>query len=203
MYAKSAVTIADLLDAAQTLFLRKSYGDITMNDVAAAAGMTKGTIYHHFGSKESLYVTMMLSYLKEIQALCETAGASPGTSRERLRRLTQVFLELPREKRDLAKLVRRDINTFKDPTRSQLIRAYQSAFPEPVEIIIREGIQNGELASGDPRLLSWFYTANIEVITTPYAERTFDNQTEILDYVIALFFKGAEAPSFNAIDSKG
>jgi AcrR family transcriptional regulator len=193
MYAKSSVTITGLLSSAGTLFLKKNYADVTMEDIAEAAGVTKGAAYHHFANKETLYVEMMQSALKEKQELFQTAIASPGTCRERLRRLTAIFLELPYEEREVMKLVRRDINIFKDPVRSQLVRAYQTALPEQVEIIIKDGIRDGELAPADLRLLSWMHVAIVEVILTPYAERVFENQDEMLDFVIGLFFNGAGA----------
>jgi AcrR family transcriptional regulator len=193
MYAKSTVTISSLLSSAGTLFLKKNYADVTMEDIAEAAGVTKGAAYHHFASKETLYVEMMQSALKEKQELFQAAIASPGSCRERLRRLTAIFLELPYEEREVMKLVRRDINIFKDPVRSQLVRAYQTALPEQVEIIIKDGIRDGELAPADLRLLSWMHVAIVEVILTPYAERVFGNQDEMLDFVIGLFFNGAGA----------
>jgi len=189
MYTRSATTITSLLSSAEALFLKKNYADVTMEDIAEAAGVTKGAAYHHFANKESLYLAMMHSALEEKQALFQAAVASPGTCRERLRRLTQIFLELPREARDIMKLVPRDINIFKDPVRNQLVRAYQSALPEQIEIIIQDGIRDGELESADARLLSWMYVAIVEVILTPYAERIFDDQDEMLDFVIRLFFK--------------
>jgi TetR/AcrR family transcriptional regulator len=193
MYSKSAATITGLLSSAEALFLKKNYADVTMEDIAKAAGVTKGAAYHHFTNKETLYFAMMQSALKEKQVLFQTEAESPGTCRERLSRLTAIFLELPREKRDIIKLVRRDINIFKDPVRSQLVRAYQSALPEQIETIIQDGIRDGELAQADPRLLSWMYAAIVEVILTPYAERVFENQKEMLDFVIRLFFNGAGA----------
>jgi AcrR family transcriptional regulator len=193
MYAKSTVTISSLLSSAGTLFLKKNYADVTMEDIAEAAGVTKGAAYHHFASKETLYVEMMQSALKEKQELFKAAIASPGTCRERLRRLTAIFLELPYEEREVMKLVRRDINIFKDPVRSQLVRAYQTALPEQVEMVIKDGIRDGELAPADLRLLSWMHVAIVEVILTPYAERVFGNQDEMLDFVIGLFFNGAGA----------
>jgi AcrR family transcriptional regulator len=193
MYDKSTATIANILSSAEALFLRKNYADVTMEDIAEAAGVTKGAAYHHFANKESLYVAMMQSALKEKQALFQMAVVSPGTCRERLRKLTRIFLELPREKRDVMKLVRRDINIFKDPVRNQLVRAYQSALPEQIEIILTDGIRDGELAPADVRLLTWMYVAIVEVILTPYAERVFDNQNEMLDFVTRLFFNGAGA----------
>jgi AcrR family transcriptional regulator len=192
MYSKSTATIADILRSAGALFLSKNYADVTMEDIAEAAGVTKGAVYHHFASKEALYMAMMDSFLMEMRDRFQTAVASPGTCRKRLRKLTEIFLQLPRERRDIMKLVRRDINIFKDPVRSQLVRAYQSALPEQIEIIIRDGIRDGELAPTDARLLSWVHVAIVEVILSPYTERVFDNQNEILDFVTRLFFKGAE-----------
>ncbi len=191
MYAKSAATIAKIYAAAQALFLSQNYADVTMTDIAETSHVTKGALYHHFPSKQALYIAMMTADLQEKQALFRPMVESRGTCRERLRRLTQVFLQLPREKRDLIKLVRRDVNIFKDPLRNQLVRSYQATLPEQIEIIIRDGIRDGELAAADPRLLSWHYVATVEVILTRYAEKTFKNQEAMLDFVINLFFGGA------------
>ena len=161
MYSKSATTITSILQAAQKLFLQKNYADVTMGEIAQAAQVTKGALYHHFPGKEALYLAMMHADLQEMQALFQSAAESKGACRERLHRLTMAFLELPREKRDLMKLVRRDVNVFKDPLRDRLIRTYQASLPEPVEAILREGIQGGELASADPRLLAWEFVAMV------------------------------------------
>lgn len=212
MSPKSAATTAHLLGAAEALFLSKNYADVTMEDIARAAGVTKGAAYHHFANKEALYVAMMGLALKEKEELFQTAVTTPGTCRERLTRLTQVFLELPPEKRNVMKLVRRDVNIFKDPVRSQLVRAYQSALPEQIESIIKDGIRDGELA-GDARLLSWMYVAIVEVILTPYAERVFrdeldgdelhrSNQNKMLEFVIRLFFNGAGASKGEAFAAR-
>lgn len=187
--SRSADTSVHLLDAAESLFPSKNYADVTMEDIARAAGVTKGAAYHHFATKEALYVAMMESALKEKKELFQTAVATPGTCRERLTRLTRVFLELSPEKRDVIKLVRRDVNIFKDPVRSQLVRAYQSALPEQIESIIKDGIRDGEL-TGDPRLLSWMYVAIVEVILTSYAERVFASQDDMLEFVVRMFFNG-------------
>jgi AcrR family transcriptional regulator len=207
MYTKSIATIANILSSAEASFLRKNYADVTVEDIAEGAGVTRGAAYHHFANKESLYVAMMLSALQEKQALFQTAVDSPGTCQKRLRRLTQIFLELPHEKRDIIKLVRRDINIFKDPVRNQLVRAYQSTLPEQIESILRDGIRDEELAPADARLLSWMYAAIVEVMLTPYAERVFDDRNAMLDFVIRLFFDGAGAtktgsPAFDGIEPR-
>jgi AcrR family transcriptional regulator len=192
MYAKSTTTIANILEEAKKLFVSKNYADVTMLDIAEAAQVTKGALYHHFASKEALYVAMMLAYLQEKQLLLRSAVESDGVCRERLRRLTLNFLNLSLEEQAMMKLVRRDINIFRDPIRDELIRAYQAALPEQVEAIIRDGIRDGELVDTDPRLLAWEYVAVVEVVLSRYARGVLGNHNHLADYVLNLFFNGVK-----------
>jgi AcrR family transcriptional regulator len=191
MYAKSETTIANILQAAQKLFLARNYADVTMADIAVAAEVTKGALYHHFASKEALYLALMLAEMAEKQALMAEAVASQGSCYKRLHHLTLNFFNLPDEKRKIMKLVRRDINIFKDPMRNSLIRAYQAALPDQVETIIRDGIEAGELTGTDPRLLAWQYVAMVEIVLTDYAQQTLGKREDMADYVLSLFFNGA------------
>lgn len=192
MYAKSATTITNILEAAQRLFVEKNYAEVTMSDIAEAAEVTKGALYHHFDSKESLYMAMMLADLAEKKALIRTAVELEGTSRQRLRHLTVSFLDLADQKREAMQLVRRDINIFKNPMREQLVRAYQEALPVQVEAIIRDGLSAGEFAPADARLLSWQFVAMVEVVLSDYARRVLGNDNQKLaDYILDMFFQGA------------
>ncbi|MEZ5073196.1 MAG: TetR/AcrR family transcriptional regulator [Bacteroidales bacterium] len=38
-----------------TLFLQKNFKEVTMKEIVTATGMSKGAVYHHFDSKESLF----------------------------------------------------------------------------------------------------------------------------------------------------
>jgi AcrR family transcriptional regulator len=197
MYAKSAATITNILDAAQTLFVSKNYADVTMAEIAETAQVTKGALYHHFESKESLYVAMMLADLQEKKGLMGAAVEQAGSCRERLYQLTVIYLNLPPEKRQLIRLVRRDNNIFTDSIRNQLVRAYQEALPQQVEAIIRDGIEAGELAETDPRLLSWAYVALVEVLLSNYAQSVLGNSNRLATYVLDLFFNGAREANLN------
>lgn len=48
-----------MLDAARGLFAARGYAAVTMDDVAAAVGVTKPLLYTYFGNKERLYVACM------------------------------------------------------------------------------------------------------------------------------------------------
>lgn len=192
MYAKSTTTIANILEEAKRLFVSKNYADVTMLDIAEAAQVTKGALYHHFANKEALYVAMMLVYLQEKQVILRPAVERDGTCRERLYHLTLNFLNLSPEEQAMMKLVRRDINIFRDPIRNKLIRAYQAALSEQVEAIIRDGICDGELVDTDPRLLAWEYVAIVEVVLSRYAQRVLGNHNHLADYVLNMFFNGVK-----------
>jgi AcrR family transcriptional regulator len=188
---KSEATIASILFAAASLFTARNYADVTMDQIAEACSVTKGALYHHFSSKEELYLALMHSDLGAKRALFGEAVAAGRDCRDRLRRLTAVFLGLPRQSREVARLVRRDINIFGEPARGELVRAYQSSLPELIEGVIRDGIRDGELAPADPRLLSWHFVAMVEVTLTGFADNVFDNADDKLDHVMELFFRGA------------
>jgi len=52
---EAGLTRASLLRAALAVFSTKGYAAATLEDVAAKAGVTRGAIYWHFGSKAELY----------------------------------------------------------------------------------------------------------------------------------------------------
>ena len=53
--AQGEATRADLLAAGRRLFGQQGYPDTSLDDIVAAAGVTKGALYHHFGSKAELF----------------------------------------------------------------------------------------------------------------------------------------------------
>lgn len=64
-----------ILDAAHTLMLEKGYAAMTMDDLAARAGITKPTLYRYFSSKETIAVQALVrlirrgrEYLSQIDA---------------------------------------------------------------------------------------------------------------------------------------
>ncbi len=56
--AQGAATRASLLQAAGELFGSEGFADTSLDDVVARAQVTKGALYHHFGSKEGLFAAV-------------------------------------------------------------------------------------------------------------------------------------------------
>jgi AcrR family transcriptional regulator len=71
-------TTTQLVDAARTLFGRNGYAATSIEAIAAAAGMTKGAAYHHFGDKPALFrAVFVLEQQWMTGQLDQAAGAAP------------------------------------------------------------------------------------------------------------------------------
>ncbi|MBC8370964.1 MAG: TetR/AcrR family transcriptional regulator [Planctomycetes bacterium] len=190
---RSIQSVQRILDAATDLFVNQSYADVSINQIAAAAELTKGAIYHHFSSKEDIYLEMLLSDLAAKRELFKSVSDVAGDANTRLRLLTTAYFELPEQKRQLITLVRRDLHLFSGEKREQLVKAYQQALPEIVEHILSDCIatrSNLDTEALDARLLSWDFVALVEVSLSPHAGRIFPATAARVDHVLKLFFTG-------------
>ncbi|WGS53889.1 TetR/AcrR family transcriptional regulator [Paraburkholderia sp. D15] len=72
-----------ILDGAKTIFLRQGFGLATMDEVAAAAGVGKQTVYRHFKSKEALFVGLVSAMCAEVgEFLISAQNEQPDDSPE-------------------------------------------------------------------------------------------------------------------------
>lgn len=60
---RKAATRTRLLQAAARVYAAHGFAGATLDDVAEEAGLTKGAVYGHFGSKDNLLVALMEEYL--------------------------------------------------------------------------------------------------------------------------------------------
>jgi AcrR family transcriptional regulator len=76
---RSAVTRAALVSAARPLFASRGYADVGTPEIAAAAGMTRGALYHQFTDKLSLFTAVLEQLEEELVAQLaeQVAAAAP------------------------------------------------------------------------------------------------------------------------------
>jgi len=48
-----------ILDAANTLFAERAYDEVSIEDIAGAAGVTRGLVHHYFGGRRDVYVGLL------------------------------------------------------------------------------------------------------------------------------------------------
>ncbi|QHO74823.1 TetR family transcriptional regulator [Bradyrhizobium sp. CCBAU 051011] len=69
---RSAATIEGVLGAAQRLFMTRGFDAVSIDEIAAAAGIAKGGFYHHFSSKQSVFEAVLDRVQAELASQLES-----------------------------------------------------------------------------------------------------------------------------------
>jgi AcrR family transcriptional regulator len=99
-----SATRRTVLDAAARLFDERGFAAVSIGDLTAASGVSNGSIYHHFGSKEGVLAEVVAGALEGYQqgllaVLNDHAGDGPGGVRAAVAHELAWFEAHPREAR--------------------------------------------------------------------------------------------------------
>ena len=90
---RSAATRAALLTSARTLFAEKGYAATGREEIAQAAGVTRGALYHHFANKNDLFRALYEELEREVVERVITAALAAGDPAEELRIGAAAYLD--------------------------------------------------------------------------------------------------------------
>ncbi len=96
---EAAVTRQTLIKAALKVFSEKGYGGTRLEEIADLAGVTRGAIYHHFGSKSELYLAVFELW-NILDPVIDRAVAEGGSYLDMFRRTICRMLELVENDQD-------------------------------------------------------------------------------------------------------
>ena len=83
----------ELLAIAAHLFADKGFRNTTVRDIADAAGILSGSLYHHFDSKESMVDEILSSFQEDLFGQYDAILASDGDPRAQLEQAVLVSFE--------------------------------------------------------------------------------------------------------------
>jgi len=85
----------DILRAAREVFFQRGFHTVTVDDIAVAAEVGKGTVYLYFDTKETILAHLLLEGLDMLVAELEAAYAADRrlAARTRLRRMAEAYLK--------------------------------------------------------------------------------------------------------------
>jgi AcrR family transcriptional regulator len=93
-----------ILDAARAVFSRDGYAASSVDDVAAEAGIAKGTVYLYFKSKEDLYLAALLRDVKEFGDVARAEMEREPTFLEKIQAFLRIRLEYCRAHEDFLRI---------------------------------------------------------------------------------------------------
>jgi len=134
---------ARILGSAMELFGERGFDAVPVDDVAARAGVGKGSVYRQFKSKEELYAASVIEGFVQLRQQIEAALAAPAPIPARIRTIVQHTLAFFWTRRQFFILLR-------DPTK--LPRARESRYQRErtqlsavISGVLREGAAAGVL----------------------------------------------------------
>jgi AcrR family transcriptional regulator len=83
---------ATIVEAAGRLFGERGYDATRLDDIAAAAGVTKPILYRHFDTKRALYLAPLERHRDDLASFAAMIDAEEGTRDERLGAVLEVWL---------------------------------------------------------------------------------------------------------------
>ncbi|QTX03901.1 TetR/AcrR family transcriptional regulator [Agromyces archimandritae] len=86
-------TRAALVDIAARRFARDGYAGVALDDVVGEAGLTRGAVYHHFGSKQGLFRAVVEHAQHHVAGAVERAADGDGPALARFLDGCRAFLE--------------------------------------------------------------------------------------------------------------
>lgn len=111
---RSARSRNQILDAALKLFSHRGYGATSVRDIAEAAGVSKGNVYHHFPDKETIFRALLDQYFDAMSTpqFPFNRALATGTFPENLENLGRAARETVKEYRDHVALIYVDVVEF-------------------------------------------------------------------------------------------
>jgi AcrR family transcriptional regulator len=169
--AMRAATHEKVQTAAIVLFARRGFAATNMRDIAREAGISTGSIYRHYATKDDLFAALVAQAAEGLRRIVELFG-SDGSPADLLGRFTREFLDDIAGVRGSAEFVLIMNQAFVSRRESGQMRALLDqhlALMEATVALIRRGQQRGEFRAGDAAELATCYFAALDGLATAKA----------------------------------
>jgi len=170
---------AQLLDLGRRLFNARPYDAISIDEIAAAAGISKGLLYHYFPSKRHFYVEVVRVGAEHVQRLTAVRPELPPA--DQLRESIDSFLTyVEKNAAAYGHLLRSGVGT--DPEASAIVEGTRRAMVDQV-------LRNIGLADGRPllRLVIRGWVGFSEGVTLEWADRKDVPRKDVLKLLATVF----------------
>jgi AcrR family transcriptional regulator len=139
----------DILRAAARVFRRRGVAAAGMREIAEAAGLSPGNLYHYFSGKDEILLFCQERTLERMLAAVQTAQ---GTAAERLRAVLRAHVHCMLDELEGA-TAHLDVEALPAKLRAKMIEK-RDAYERSVRAIVAEGVKRREFARCDAALVT-------------------------------------------------
>jgi len=143
-----------LLEAAEACFTKYGFHASSVDMICKAAGMSKGAFYHHFTSKQELYLEMLDQWLKIIDRYIESARSDSKNVLELFRNIGEAKLLFQEAAGKLPIFIELWVRASRDEELKKIMIGSYYKYLELFKSLIDEGINEGLIKKVNPDTVS-------------------------------------------------
>ena len=198
---KTARRKKKIIQLATQLFSEKSYHDVTIDEVAAKAGIAKGTIYLYFESKEKLYLEILENGFESIESLIEKEVAKTDPASEKLQQVLRLIFGFYRQNLDVLRILSRD-ETHLIREHYQFTEHWRERRVKLYEKILEKGVKEGSFRPINTRLAALIIFGLVRSVMFFY--KTNKSAEETAEEVLSIIESGILYPGqkFYEVESR-
>ncbi|HSP22595.1 MAG TPA: TetR/AcrR family transcriptional regulator [Planococcus sp. (in: firmicutes)] len=125
------------------LFEEKGFSETSVQDIAEAAGVTKGTFYYYFHSKEQLLMDIHSDYIGDLLTRQEAILKSGSSSREKITGVIELLIGDIQQHGPSGRVFFREMRHLKQAN-AEAVKGKREQFRLNIEEMLREGVASGE-----------------------------------------------------------
>lgn len=128
------------------LFEKKGFSETSIQDIVDSLGVTKGTFYYYFSSKEELLMNIHLGYIDALLQRQEQILGDNTSNKQKLFDTVYLLISSIKSERLSAKIFFREMRNLSE-NRLDQIACKRDQFRLNVELVVKEGMEKGEFRS--------------------------------------------------------
>jgi len=130
----------------------RGYADTSLGDIAAELNLSKGTIVHHFGTKEALLREVHMAYFTRRFAEAEYVHAQLKDPVSRLAAMIYALLAAHRDDRAASLACLRELVRYFGGDLTAYVREQRARYTAIMDGILRDGVAEGVFRTADPKM---------------------------------------------------
>ncbi len=184
---------------AATLFSDRGFNGTSMADLAAAVGITKSSLYHHFSSKQALLSEIIELTVNRVTPLVREVADLDLPAGERLGRAVALHtVEAIRDQAAVACFI--EEGRYLAPDFMATHVANRDAYEQLFRGMLQEGIDSGEFAEQDAAITAKAVLGMCNSVVRWFKPGGDHSPDEIAEEIAQFAVRGAAAPSVAEVD---
>ncbi|MFA6653942.1 MAG: TetR/AcrR family transcriptional regulator [Candidatus Delongbacteria bacterium] len=156
----------EIIDAAEKFFYEKGFDGVTMDEIAGAVELSKGSLYVYFKNKDSLFFAIVARVHREYFRQFKESLVETERGGDQIRRMIRRLVEFTRDHREYNDMVRTVgplIWARLDTEYDQVLAENSIEYNKWLDAAIRKGMEDGSIRKDlDPTLFG-FYVSLISI----------------------------------------